>query len=44
MKSNCIECGKVIIYGLFADNYPEVTNSRLCSNGYDGCLEKRNDK
>ncbi len=40
MKSNCKLCGKEIIYGLFADEYSEVTQSGLCSNTIDGCYEK----
>ena len=41
MKTFCISCGAEIIYGLFADDYPEITNSGLCSNTVDGCYEKQ---
>ena len=40
MKSNCIKCNKEIVYGLFADEYSEITQSGLCSNTIDGCYEK----
>ena len=40
MKSNCKLCGKEIIYGLFADEYSEITRLGLCSNTIDGCYEK----
>lgn len=41
MKSNCLKCNKEIVYGLFADEYSEVTQSGLCSNTIDGCYEKQ---
>lgn len=41
MKSNCLECGKEIVYGLFADEYSEITQSGLCSNAIDKCYEKQ---
>ena len=41
MKSNCLECGKEIVYGLFADEYSEITQYGLCSNAIDGCYEKQ---
>jgi len=35
----CNNCNKEIKYSLFANDYPEITNSGLCSNGLNGCYE-----
>ena len=43
MKTNCIDCGKEIKYSMFfVEDYPEITESGLCSNGINGCWELNN--
>ena len=49
MEKDCNSCGKTIYYSPFAfdqygiptGEYKHVTESGLCSNGIDGCWEKK---